>query len=61
MSTTKYLSKEMTQINENLRVYKYFYRSGVAVYFVPKNEAEETVKVWIGYPLYPIAEDDQAE
>lgn len=47
----KYSSKKVIQINENLRVYQYFYSNGVRIYYVPRNDAEETVVVWIPYPL----------
>lgn len=50
MNKPKYIRKEMIQINENLRVYQYFYTWGVTVYFSPKNEAEEVVKVDVAYP-----------
>lgn len=49
MNKPKYIRKEMIQINENLRVYKYFYTWGVSIYFSPKNEAEEVVKVDVAY------------
>lgn len=49
MNKPKYIRKEMIQINENLRVYKYFYTWGVSIYFSPKNEAEEVVKIDVAY------------
>lgn len=45
-----YIDKLIINVTENLRAYVYYYRSGARVYFVPKNESEETTSVWIGYP-----------
>lgn len=49
MKTVKYLHKEMIQVNENLRIYKYYYTSYVDIYFSPKNANEEVVKVTITF------------
>lgn len=43
----KYFHKEMFQINDNLRVYIYYYASGCRIYYMPKNSQEEVINVWI--------------
>lgn len=42
----KYLKKEVINVGETLRIYKYYYRQGLAIYFdVP---GKEVVRVWVG-------------
>ncbi len=48
MNTAKYIHKEMIQVNEDLRIYKYFYKSGIAIYITPRSEDVEVIKIWVG-------------
>lgn len=48
MKAVTFLHKEIITINEDLRIYKYIYKSGVALYFTPRSEELEVIKVWIG-------------
>lgn len=48
--TTKYSSKRVVNVNENLRIYEYTYSWGKALYYVPRSRDEEVVKVDVVYP-----------
>lgn len=48
MNNVKYIRKEMIEVNSDLRIAKYFYLSGVAIYFIPRDSNQEVVKVWVG-------------
>lgn len=43
---TKYIKKEMILVGDTLRITKYYYPTGIAVWF--NAEGKEPVKVWIG-------------
>lgn len=51
--TKKYLSKDMIQINDNLRAYRYFYATYATVYIVPRSADEETTAIRIPYNAVP--------
>jgi len=57
MNKPKYITKQMIQVNENLRVYKYFYRWGERVYYTPRDSSQETIVVDVLYP-HPITDKD---
>lgn len=50
MTEPKYLSKKMVQIDNNLRLYLYFYATHIDVYFSPKSADVEQIKVRIELP-----------
>lgn len=51
--STKYISKSMRVINDELRVYQYIYRDRVDLYFTPRDAAKQAVRVSI--PLHQVA------
>jgi len=46
----KYLAKERVQVSKSLRIDRYYYRTGTALYITPKSADEPVVSVWIPYP-----------
>lgn len=46
----QYINKKVIQVNDDLRIYQYFYTFGVAIYYVPRNKDQEIVKIVIAHP-----------
>ena len=52
----------MTQINDELRMIKYYYANGVAIYLQNRSTDVETIKIWVPYPdRYKVWEEVDAE